>query len=84
MAAQHLARVFDRTKILFSSGNDLGDIRDQAGAVCTIRAMEFFDEVQIAEVLPVKHDIVAAPHFRYLVNREASPLIQAYAQIQHQ
>lgn len=82
MGAEHFAGVLDRAEILLGARHNLADVGDQSSAVGTVGAMEFLDEVQVFELLPIEHDVVAASHLGYPVDREARRLIEADEEIE--
>src|SRR4249920_3225534 len=81
MGADYLARVLDGAEVLLGSRDDLADVGDHSGAIGTVGAMKFLDEVEVFEMLPVKHDVVSAPDLGNAVNRKTGRLIKADAQI---
>ena len=56
--AQHLVRVFDRAEVLLGSGGNLARIGQQAAGVRAIQTVEFFEDVEVGQMLMVEHDIV--------------------------
>lgn len=84
MGAEYLARVFDRAKVLFGSRHDLTHIGDEPGAIGTISAMEFLNEIEVFELLPIQHDIVGTSNLGNFVNRETGRLIEADEQIENE
>ena len=83
MGAEYLARVLDRAKVLLGSRHDLAHVGNKPSSIRTISAVEFFDEIEVFEMLPVKHDIVGTTDFRNFVNRETGRLIEADEQIEN-
>jgi hypothetical protein len=81
MQAKYLARVLDRTEILLGPRYDLADIGDDPGAIGAIAAVEFFEPIEIFEVLPVEHDIVTAANLFDAIDWKASRLIKGDAQV---
>jgi len=77
--ADDIARMLDRTKVLFSSGHDFTDLRNQSGAIGAVVAVKFLKPVQIAELPAVEHDIVAASHLLHAVDRKTGGLIKTDA-----
>lgn len=84
MRAQNLVRVLDGAKILLGAGQDFRHVGHQAVAVFAVGAVEFLDGIEVAQVPPVKHQVVAAPHAGNAVDRKADPLVQAHAGVEHQ
>ena len=83
MGAEYLARVLDRAKILLGSREDLAYIGNQPGSIGTVGTVEFLDPVEVAEMLPVKHDVVGTLNFHNFVNRETGRLVEAHTQVQN-
>src|SRR5450830_639365 len=83
MGAQHFAGVFDGAKILLGSSHNLAHKSQQAVAIGAVGAMKYLDEIQVLELLPVKHDVVAPAHLGDAVNREAGGLVEAHTDIQN-
>ena len=63
-------RVFDRTEVLFGSGRDFGDVRDQAARIGTIDAADFLDCVQIGQA--VENQVISPPDLGDSIDREAN------------
>ena len=84
MRAQDLVCVFDGAEILLGAGQYFGHVGHQPVAVLAIGAVELLDEVEVAEVAAVEHEVVAAPHFGDAVDGEAGPLVEAHAGVDQQ
>src|SRR5450830_63206 len=83
MGAEHLASMLDRAKILFRAPYDLADIGDQAVAIGAVGAMKLLNEVEVAQLLAVEHDVVATAHLGDAVYRKTGGLVKAHTQVQH-
>lgn len=81
--AENFVRMFDRAKILLGSRQYFAHVAHQPITVFTISAMKFLDEVQVAQVPAIKHDVIVPPHFGNAINRKASQLIETHAEIEH-
>jgi hypothetical protein len=84
MVAEHFSCMLDRAKILFGAGDDCAAIGDQPGAVGAIRAVEFFDDVQVSEMLAVENDVIGALHLANPVDRKTAGLVKTDAQVDQQ
>ena len=76
--------MFDRAEILFSSGDHFSYIGNHAVAVCAVGTVEFFDKIQVIELLPVVENVVAAFHLFDAVDRKAGQLIKRHEEIRDQ
>ena len=47
------SRVFDWTPVLFSPGGDLGEVGENAVAICALFAIQLLDKIQVAQVMAV-------------------------------
>jgi len=76
--------VLDGTPVLLRSHDDLSNVCDQAIHVATVDAVEFFDAVQVRQLMPVDRDKPLPLHLWNSVEREANELIEGDGQIEEQ
>ncbi len=82
MGAQNLVGMLDRTEIGFGARQNFAHVAHQPVAVFTVEAVEFLDEIEVLQLGPVIHQVVAAAHLGDAVNRKAAPLVKTHAQVQ--
>jgi hypothetical protein len=78
----HPARVLDRTPIGLGAGSDFSYVADQAVGVRAVGAVEFFQGVEIRQMVAVEHQVIGAPHLYQTVGGKADCLIQRHANVQ--
>jgi hypothetical protein len=76
--------MFDGTPVLFRPGGDLLSIGHESVKITTVYAIDFLDEVQVTQSMPVNNYVLASLHFRNFIDRKADILIRGNKQIQHQ
>ena len=76
--------VLDRAPILLRACGNFLDVGDQSVKVTAIAAVEFFNKIQIIQILRIEYDIVFALDFRDAVNRKAGGLINRDDQVHEQ
>ena len=79
-----LVGVFDRAPVLFAAGSNFRDIEKKAVHVAAVDTVDLLDQVEVAQVLAVDDDVVAAFDLVDLVDGETGPLIEGDEKIQQQ
>lgn len=66
--------MLNRAEVLLGSGNHFADVSDHAIAIGAVSTVEFFNKIQIVELLSVVDDVIAAANLFYSVNGKAGQL----------
>src|SRR3990167_3811584 len=75
--------MFDGAEVLLGARDDFGQGRHQPGAIGAVFAVETLDEIEIAEVVPVEHDVISTPDLGNAINWKAARLIESDQQVHH-
>src|ERR1043166_3323440 len=75
VSANHAPGMLDWTPMLLRAPHDLANIGDQSIGVGAVRAVEFFERVQISKMVAIKYQIIVAAHLWNSVNGKTHGLI---------
>lgn len=76
MCGANAAGMLDRTPVLFCACCNPPEIGRQTVTIGTVEGVEFFYDIKVRQVLPVKHHVLRAFDPWDTVNSEADRLVQ--------
>jgi hypothetical protein len=82
VGAKYFSGVLDGAPVLLCAGDDLPRIGNNSVAVTTVEAIEFFDAIQIGQLMPVHNYISISLYSPYPVQAKTDVLIDSDRQIE--